>query len=316
MGPRPRLSSWGPFLAADGLRSPVILCSGSLHHDVIVEAPGLPRVDQTLTGSRVRTAFGGKGGNQAVAAARAGAEVHMAGAVGSDDAAMALRAALDEAGVRRAGVQAHPGASGMSVAISLPDGSYGAVIVSGANLLFRAEAVAFPKGCALLLLQSEIPEAANLYLAQRARSAGVRVVLNAAPARAVSAELLACLDLLVVNRGEAADLLARTEDGLDAERAAADLLALGSRAVVVTLGAGGLVLADASGIVRQAARAVEVVSTHGAGDAFIGALAAEWARGATLAEAAAFGQAAAALHVSLPVDRRAGVDVAEIRASV
>lgn len=303
-------------MAAEGLRSPVILCAGSLHHDVIVEAPGLPRVDQTLTGSGVRTAFGGKGGNQAAAAARAGAEVHMAGAVGSDDAALALRAALDEAGVRRAGVQAHPGASGMSVAISVPDGSYGAVIVSGANLLFRAEAVAFPKGCALLLLQSEIPEAANLYLAQRARSAGVRVVLNAAPARAVSAELLACLDLLVVNRGEAADLLARTEDGLDAERAAADLLALGSRAVVVTLGAGGLVLADASGIVRQAARAVEVVSTHGAGDAFIGALAAEWARGAALPEAAAFGQAAAALHVSLAADKRAGVGVAEIRASV
>jgi ribokinase len=295
---------------------PVLLCAGSLHHDVIVDAPGLPRVDQTLAGTGVRTAFGGKGGNQAAAAARAGAEVHMAGAVGSDDAAMTLRAALDDAGVRRAGVQAHPGASGLSVAISVPDGSYGAVIVSGANLLFRPEAVAFPKGCALLLLQSEIPEAANLYLAERARSTGVRVVLNAAPARAVSAKLMACLDLLVVNRGEAADLLARNEADLDAERAAADLLALGPQAVVVTLGAGGLVLADKGGIARQEARTVKVVSTHGAGDAFIGALAAKWGRWATLAAAAAFGQAAAALHVSLPVDRRAGVDLAEIRACV
>jgi ribokinase len=295
---------------------PVLLCAGSLHHDIIVDAPGLPRVDQTLAGNGVRTAFGGKGGNQAAAAARAGAEVHMAGAVGSDDAAMTLRAALDDAGVRRAGVQTHPGASGMSVAISLPDGSYGAVIVSGANLLFWPEAVAFPKGCGLLLLQSEIPETANLHLAQRARSAGVRVVLNAAPAREVSAALLACLDLLVVNRGEAADLLSRGEAGFDPERAAGDLLALGPEAVVVTLGAGGLVLADQGGTTRQAARAVRVVSTHGAGDAFIGALAAEWARGATLAEAAAFGQAAAALHVSLAVEERAGIDAAAIRATL
>jgi ribokinase len=292
---------------------PVLLCAGSLHHDVIVDAPGLPRVDQTLAGTGVRTAFGGKGGNQAAAAARAGAEVHMAGAVGSDDAAMALRGALDDAGVRRAGVQTHPGPSGMSVAISLPDGSYGAVIVSGANLLFRPEAVAFPKACAVLLLQSEIPEAANLYLAQRARSAGVRVILNAAPARAVSRALLDCLDLLVVNRGEAADLLSRSETGLDAERAAADLRALGPQAVIVTLGSGGLVIAEGGGIRKQAARAVTVVSTHGAGDAFIGALAAEWARGVGLPEASAFGQAAAALHVSLPVDQRTGINEAMIR---
>lgn len=301
-------------MASENLRSPVILCAGSLHHDVIVDAPRLPRIDQTLAGSGVRTAFGGKGGNQAAAAARAGAEVHMAGAVGSDDAAMTLRAALDDAGVRRAGVQAHPGPSGMSVAISLPDGSYGAVIVSGANLRFRPEAVAFPKGCALLMLQSEIPEAANLHLAQRARSAGARVVLNAAPARRVSPALLECLDLLVVNRGEAADLLERPEAGLEALEAAADLRSLGPKAVIVTLGADGLALAAAEGASLQAATAVKVVSSHGAGDAFIGALAAEWARGASLPAAAAFGQAAAALHVSLAVDERAGVDEAAIRA--
>jgi ribokinase len=237
----------------------------------------------------------------------------MAGAVGSDDAAMVLRSALDDAGVRRAGVQTHPGPSGMSVALSLPDGGYGAVIVSGANLLFRPEAVAFPKGCALLLLQSEIPEATNLHLAQRARSAGIRVVLNAAPARTVSRALLGCLDLLVVNQGEAADLLSCPETGLDAERAASDLKAQGPQAVIVTLGRGGLVIAEGRGTQKQAARVVEVVSTHGAGDAFIGALAAEWARGVGLPEAAAFGQAAAALHVSLPVDQRVGVTEAMIR---
>jgi ribokinase len=239
----------------------------------------------------------------------------MAGAVGSDDAAMLLRAALDAAGVRRTGVQTHPGASGMSVALGLPDGGYGAVIVSGANLLFRAEGVTFPKGCAVVMLQNEIPEAANLALARRARDAGVRVVLNAAPARPVAPGLLGLTDLLVVNRGEAADLCGRAEAGLDPVRAAQDLRHSGPRAVIVTLGGDGLVLAcGGAPPVALAARPVRVVSAHGAGDAFIGALAADWARGAALHEAAAFGQAAAALHVSLPVDARAGIDEAAIRA--
>ncbi|WP_135451099.1 MULTISPECIES: PfkB family carbohydrate kinase [Tabrizicola] len=295
---------------------PVILCAGSLHHDVIVNAPGLPRPDQTLVGTAVRYAFGGKGGNQAVAAARAGADAHMAGAVGSDEPAILLRAALDAAGVRRNAVQTHPGASGMSVAIVQPDGSYAAVIVSGANLLFRAEAVSFPRDCALLMLQSEIPEAANLILASRARAEGIRTVLNAAPARAVSPELLRLIDLLVVNRGEAADLLSRPETGLDAEAAANDLSARGPAGVIVTLGAEGLVIAEGGRVAWHAAQPVKVVSTHGAGDSFIGAMAAEWARGASLADAAAFGQAAAALHVSLPVEERPGIDEAAIRARI
>jgi ribokinase len=296
--------------------NPVLLCVGSLHHDVIVEAPGLPRADQTLAGHSVRYAFGGKGGNQAAAAARAGAEVHMAGAVGSDDAAMLLRSALDQAGVRRSGVQTHPGPSGMSVAISLPDGSYGAVIVSGANLLLRPDAVQVPRDCAALLLQSEIPEAANLAVARRARAEGVRVILNAAPARQVAADLLALTDLLVVNRGEAADLLRRPEASLDAARAAADLAQLGPRAVIVTLGGDGLVVHHDGRTDRQAAQTVKVTSTHGAGDAFIGALAAAWAGGATLTEAAAFGQAAAGLHVSTAPDARHEIDAAMIRAAL
>lgn len=295
---------------------PVILCAGSLHHDVIVEAPGLPRPDQTMTGTSVRYAFGGKGGNQAAAAARAGAEAHMAGAVGSDDVAMALRSALDAAGVRRSGVQTHPGPSGMSVALSLPDGSYGAVIVSGANLLLRTGAVLMPKDCAILLLQNEISEGANLDLASRARAQGIRVILNAAPARPVAPGLMALVDLLVVNRGEAADLLGRPEAGIDATRAAEDLVRQGPAAVIVTLGGDGLVLAEAGTLTLQPAHRVKVISTHGAGDAFIGALAAEWGRGARLGAAAAFGQAAAALHVSLPTNQRALVDARMIEGFV
>jgi ribokinase len=295
---------------------PVILCAGSLHHDVIVDAPTLPRSDQTLAGSSVRYAFGGKGGSQAAAAARAGAEVHMAGAVGSDDAAMLLRSALDNAGVRRSGVQTHPGPSGMSVAISLPDGASGAVIVSGANRLLRPDAVQFPKDCAALLLQSEIAEPANLALAGRAREAGLRVLLNATPASPVASDLLSLTDLLVVNRAEAAALLGRPEARLDVTRAAEDLARLGPQAVIVTLGGDGLVIAEAGRLILQPAHPVKVISTHGAGDAFIGALATEWARGVPLVTATAFGQAAAGLHVSLPVDKRQMVDATMIRAAL
>lgn len=289
---------------------PIILTAGSLHLDVIVQAPGLPRPDQTIAGTGVTYAFGGKGGNQAVACARAGAEAHMAGAVGSDDFAITLRQALDAAGVRRAGVQTHPGASGMSVAILDPAGSYGAIIVSGANLLFRPEATAVPRGCSTLLLQNEIPEAANLFLAQRAASAGIRVILNAAPARPMSPALLRLLDLLIVNRGEAADLLGQTEAGLDPKAAAKALAALGPRSAIITLGADGL----AADRFTQRPVPAEVVSTHGAGDAFTGALAAEWARGADLDQAARFAQTAASLHVATPPDLRHSIDERAIRA--
>lgn len=288
---------------------PVILVAGSLHLDVIVEASGLPRPDQTLTGRSVSYAFGGKGGNQAVASARAGAAAHMAGAVGSDDFAVTLRAALDADGVGQDGVQSHPGASGMSVAIVDPAGVYGAVIVSGANLLFRPEVVAFPRNCRALVLQNEIPEAANLNLARRAASAGIQVILNAAPARDISVELFKLLDLLVVNRGEAADLLGLTEAGLNPVIAAKALAALGPKASIVTLGADGL----ASDGFTQAAFPAKVISTHGAGDSFVGALAAEWARGAALDQAARFAQGAAALHVATPVAERSRIDEAMIR---
>lgn len=286
---------------------PVILSAGSLHLDVIVEAPGQPRPDQTLAGTAVTYAFGGKGGNQAAAAARAGAEAHMAGAIGTDDFAATLRGALDSAHVRRAGVQTHPGPSGMSVAILDPAGTYGAIIVSGANLLYRPEATAFPKRCAALLLQNEIPEAANLHLARRAASAGIRVILNAAPARPTSPELLRLTDLLIVNRGEAADLLGLPEATLNPSAAAKALTALGPKATIVTLGADGL----AADHFIQPPIPAKVISTHGAGDAFTGALAAEWARGIPLEHAARFAQAAASLHVATaPADRAAITETA------
>lgn len=237
----------------------------------------------------------------------------MAGAVGSDDLAISLRAGLDEAGVRRAQVQTHPGPSGVAVTLMLPDGTCSEVAVPGANLSLRADAVSFPKNCALLLMQAEITEAATLCLAMRARNAGVRTVVNATPARKMAPELFPLIDLLVVNQAEAAALLGRSESRLDATRAAEDLAALGPRAVILTLGFSGLVIAEAGGLTLQPAHRVGVVAPCGVGDTFVGAMAAEWARGAPTAAAAAFGQAAAGLHLSLPLERRAQVDEPAIR---
>lgn len=279
-----------------------ILVAGSLHLDVIVATPHLPREDETVTGSAVTYAFGGKGGNQAVAAARMGASCAMAGCVGEDAFAARLRAGLTEAGVDATRVRSVPGASGMSVALLQPDGSYGAVIVSAANLLVDAAAVTFPAGARLLLLQNEIPAEANRALAARARAAGLRVILNAAPARAPEAGLLALTDILVVNRVEAADLLG--DPAPEPRAAAAALAGQGARAVILTLGAGGLVLHDRS-TEHIPAFPVTPVSTHGAGDAFIGALAARLSAGAALPAAARFAAAAASLHVATPPAERA-----------
>jgi ribokinase len=288
----------------------VILVCGALHLDVIVSAPHLPRLDETVTGHAVRYALGGKGGNQALAAARMGASVAMAGRVGDDAAAERLLAALADGGVDTASVQRGPGASGMSVAIEDASGGYGAVIVSGANRLIVPEAVTVPPGTGFILLQNEVLDAVNLSVAARARAAGARVILNAAPARALAANLLGLVDLLVVNRVEAGDLTGRADDPAGAAR---DLAARGPAAVLVTLGAEGVLLWDGAAA-HSPGHAVKVVSTHGAGDAFLGALVAAWDRGADLRAAIAFGQAAAALHVSADVAGRAAITPTAVRA--
>ena len=292
---------------------PVVLCAGALHHEIEVEAAAFPRGDLTVAGRAVRFGLGGRGALQAAAAARAGAEVHLAGAVGSDDVAISLRAALDEAGVRRGQVQTHPGPSGLTVATVLPDGTTGRVVVPGANQLLRADAVTLPRDCAVLLLQSDLADAANLTLAARARAGGVRAVVKATSSRALAPGLLGLIDVLIVDPHQAAALLGRAEAGLDATRAAEDLAA---QAVIVTQGRAGLIIAERGGLTLQPAHPVPVRSLRGAGDAFVGALVAELARGAALALAAAFGQAAAGLHVSLPQTERPRITEAAIRDSL
>ncbi|MEM8655459.1 MAG: PfkB family carbohydrate kinase [Pseudomonadota bacterium] len=271
-----------------------ILVAGSLHLDVVLRAPHLPHLDETVVGSAVDYVFGGKGGNQAVAAARMGADVAFAGRIGRDAFGAMIREALVAAGVDIVQVQEDTGASGMSAAIVEEGGEYGAVIVSAANLRIDPDRIEVPDGTRLVLLQNEVPETVNLAVARLARKAGATIWLNAAPARALSQDLVGMVDLLIVNRVEAAFYTGH----------------LPGMCVLTTLGAEGVVFED----VASPAHDINVVSAHGAGDMFVGALAAQAASGVSVADAIPFAQAAAALHVSSPLDARATLSADAVRA--
>ncbi len=275
-----------------------IIVLGALHLDVVVDAPRLPRLDETLPGTRVDYRFGGKGGNQALAAARMGAQVAMAGRLGRDSAARTVRAAMDEAGVAHSLVLETAAATGMSAAITLPSGEYCAVTVPGANLDNDGH-VSWPEPPSVGLLQNEIPESANLVFASRL-PLDCTLIANAAPVRRIPAILAERIDVLVVNRIEAEGLT-----GCRDPEAAVTALAGSIRgAIVLTQGAEGVTLLENGQMTHQMAHSMEVASTHGAGDMFTGALASRLAAGHSLRSSLRFAQAAAGLFVSSPVDRR------------
>ena len=285
------------------MHPPVVLVVGSLHYDIMVAAPGLPDWDETLQGQSWQPKFGGKGGNQAVAAARAGVACRMMGAVGDDAFAPFLTDGLRTGGVDDRFVATAPGVgSGISVAICGPSGDYAAVIVSGANLAIDAGLLDNPAlwdGVQVLVLQNEVDAALNLAAATEARQRGICVVLNAAPARAMPRELAEMVDVLVVNAVEAAMLGAGGVHDLPQALQAAGLLAQRCRNVIVTAGAKGLALRTAAGLdFTLMAKPVTVQSSHGAGDAFIGTLAAVLATGGDLQSACIAANDAAADHVA------------------
>jgi len=287
----------------------VIVC-GSLHLDIMVHAPHLPRIDETAVGTAWETVCGGKGGNQAVMAARMGARTAMIGRTGSDDFGRQLRANLEANGVDGSEVRvAHGAGSGMSVAVLKPDGDYGAVIVSGANLSLEAancsDGLAHLGPAKMLVLQNEIPASANAGIAARAAAAGMHVILNAAPARPLDPALYDNVGTLVVNRVEAAMVSGLPVSDQSSALAALSALGGGRRNVVLTLGGDGLVMQPYNGEATVlAAHPVVPVSTHGAGDCFIGALASRLAKGDRLEHAAAFANLAAARYVALPGAQR------------
>ena len=291
---------------------------GSLHLDIMVAAPRLPLRDETLMGSSWRQKCGGKGGNQAVAAARFAARTAFGGQTGDDDFGRRLRDNLKSAGVGIQCVATDPArGSGMSVAIEEAEGEYAAVAVSGANASIDAATAAAAWAplwsCKVLLLQNEIPEAVNIAAAKAVKASAACVLLNAAPARTLASELLDLVDVLIVNRVEAAMLAGCPAETPDEAELAASALSAGLRHVVVTLGGDGLVLQEkGGGVSRIAALPVALRSSHGAGDCVCGALAARLAQGDSIATACAFANAAAALFVSTPEESQAAVDSAAV----
>ncbi|PLV61340.1 PfkB family carbohydrate kinase [Erwinia sp. B116] len=281
-----------------------ILVTGSLHYDIMLQADHRPEKGETVIGSRCSYKFGGKGGNQAVAAARAGAAVRFAGAVGDDAPGAFLLAVLDEHGIdSRVAVKAGE-PSGMSVAIQDAEGDYGAVVVSGANTLIEPQALAEAslwQQVGMLVLQNEVTDAVNLAAAQAARQRAIPVCINAAPARPLSPALIACLDLLVVNGVEARDMSGISVNSLADALLAAQALGQHYPAVVVTAGEHGVAWVEAGQPAQSlAAQKVALVSTHGAGDCFMGMLCATLLQGEPLSTAVARANQAAAEHVSRP----------------
>lgn len=280
---------------------------GSLHLDIMVAAPRLPGRDETLMGSSWHRKCGGKGGNQAVAAARMGASVGFGGAVGLDEFGITLRDNLLSAGVDVSHLETDSArGSGMSVAIEEEGGEYGAVVVSGANRGIATSGLAERWAplweAPVLLLQNEVPEEVNLAAARAAKAKEARVVLNAAPARVSSPDLLGLVDVLVVNRVEA-----RLLTGSESEDALRELHAP-SRDVILTLGAEGLLLMTRAGkLARVPPTPVEARSSHGAGDMFCGALGARLASGNPIGDACAFASRAAARFVAMTEDERAAL---------
>ncbi len=280
-----------------------VICAGSLHYDIMVEAPHRPEKGETVQGYRWYPKFGGKGGNQALGAANAGCKVAMVSAVGNDSFATALLGVLEAHQIDISHVQRISTAgSGMSVATMDDEGDYGAVIVSGANLEIDNSLLADDtlwQDAGMLILQNEVREQTNLAAAREAHKRGIPVCINAAPARPLPDDLIKLIDVLVVNEIEARDLGGGEVHDLDSAAAAARTLAAQYRQVVVTAGGAGVAYAGQDGTSgKLPAIKVKLISTHGAGDCFVGNLCAKIMAGASLEEAVTFANQQAAIHVS------------------
>jgi ribokinase len=274
---------------------------GSLNMDLVARTPRIPQPGETIIGGDFHTVPGGKGANQAVAAARLGAQVSMVGRVGRDAFAGPLLDNLAAAGVDHAFVmQDLEAATGVALIVVDDAGQNSIVVASGANMrLSPADVDAAEAAVAaadVLLLQLESPLDTVIRAAQMARAHQVTVILNPAPARSLPVALLSLVDVLVPNESETALLTNMpVSDRADTEVAAKALRELGVGTVILTLGERGALLAREGGTALFPAFDVTPVDTTAAGDAFVGGFAVALAEGRSLAEAVRWGNAAGAL---------------------
>ena len=289
-----------------------ILVLGSLHLDIIVNSSRLPKPDETLLGDKVSYRFGGKGGNQALAAAKIDVQVFMAGRIGTDNFGKQIYDTLSNQNINLDGLKMVDEATGMSVALIGSDGIYSAVVVSGVNQTIDLSEIAVPDDLTVLVLQNEINTDANFEIIKKVPKSTF-VILNAAPALTPNKGFFERIDLLIVNHLEAKMLLNEEPsifNNLDALR---KLQNLGPKEVIITLGADGYTGISKNGeIFSEPGIKVDVLSTHGAGDSFVGTLAAFICKGEPINIAAQYAQASSALHVKTPIDQREKILQADI----
>ena len=292
----------------------MIVVFGSINLDLAARVTVMPRPGETLHGEAFAMSPGGKGANQALAARRAGAAVALVGAVGRDAFAAPALAHLRAAGVNLDGVASVHQPTGVAMIHVDSTGENAITIVAGANAQASAAAVtdAMLAAASSVVMQLEIPVAAVAAVARRARAAGVRVIVNAAPALRLDAALLADIDVLVVNEHEAATLAVALDLSGDPARFVDGMAGRFGGTVIVTRGARGLVAASGAVRVALAAPRVDAVDTVGAGDAFVGALAAALDRQAPLLDALKEGLAAGSLACTRPGAQAALPDRAAI----
>ncbi|MGV9194512.1 ribokinase [Microbacterium sp. MC2] len=282
------------------MSAPRVIVVGSINADLTFLVHRLPVAGETVVADATHRSSGGKGANQAYAAARSSraVDVRMAGAVGNDEDGRRMRAELRAAGVDVSGIREVDEPSGVAMIAVDPEGANLIVVAPGANHAWPRDIDLGVASGDVVVLQLELPLDIVAEVTRQSHEAGATVVLNAAPVMADAARLLPFVDVLLVNDGEARELL-----GL-ASLADADVAAAAvehSVDIVITLGSEGSLVAPRAGTapVRQAAFAVSAVDTVGAGDAFVGALAGALAAGHDLQTAARRGAAAGALTVTV-----------------
>ncbi|NEP02026.1 MAG: ribokinase [Symploca sp. SIO2E9] len=281
-----------------------IIVFGSINMDLVTKTPRLPIAGETLQGYEFFTAAGGKGANQAVAAARLGISTHMVGRLGDDDFGRQLLSSLQVAGVHTDGVVIDKATSSGVAVIAVDDaGENNIIIIAGANgRLGEADVERLKSllpGAAALLMQLEIPLPVVLLAAQAAKLSGIPVILDPAPAQDIPTELYPLVDVITPNQLEASQLVGFPVDGQEtAANAAKVLRERGVSTAIIKLGAEGVLCATESETFFLPAFSVESVDTVAAGDAFNGALAVALVEGLTWQQAVVWGAAAGAISTT------------------
>ncbi|MBK6646025.1 MAG: ribokinase [Anaerolineales bacterium] len=275
-----------------------IIIVGSLNADLVVRSPRFPQPGETISGEDLQIIPGGKGANQAVAAARQGVKTAMLGRVGSDSFGPFLVENLKANQVDTSHVIVDSSATGTAIIVVDSNGQNSIVLSPGANGNVSPADVdsASFSNSKLLLLQLEIPTPTVLHAAQQARANGLTVILNPAPAKSLPRELISVVDILIPNESELSLLTGLPVNDIgSAEHAAKEILKQGVKTVIVTLGSKGALLVTAHQTTQIDTYKVNVVDTTAAGDAFIGGFASAMLNGKSLEDSVRYGCACGAL---------------------